>query len=180
MEHFVINDQVLQRLRSSLGDRFAKRMVSRFQTETVNFIKQRFIDKNWINKNRRAWAPRKRRDRGSLMVRTGRLKRSIRKYANGAVGTDVPYAEIHNTGGRIRKTVEVKAFTRKRTARATSERTGRKLKKRVDSGTSQVRAHSRKMNLKLPKRQFMGESQVLNSRLQRILSNEIEQQLRRL
>lgn len=180
MEHFVINDQVLQRLRNSLGRPFAKRMVSKFQTATVEFSKERFVKKDWVNKISRKWAPRKKRDRGSLLVRTGRLKRSIRKMENGAVGTDVSYAEIHNNGGNVRKTVMVRAHTRKRTARAVSERTGRLLKKRVANGQSSVKSHSRKINFRMPKRQFLGESERLNRKLQTILSQEIQTQVNRL
>lgn len=179
MEHFVINDQVLNRLRTSLGRPFAKRMVSKFQTATVEFSKERFVKKDWINKISRKWAPRKKRDRGSLMVRTGRLKRSIRKMENGAVGTDVPYAEIHNSGGNVRANVTVRAHSRKRTKRAVSEKTGKKLKKRVSAGNGQVKSHTRKINFRMPKRQFLGESERLNRKLQTILSQEIQTQVNR-
>jgi phage gpG-like protein len=176
MEHFTIDDRVLERLRNTFGRPFAKRMVSKFQTATVEFSKERFVKKDWINKISRKWAPRKKRDRGSLMVRTGRLKRSIRKMENGAVGTDVPYAEIHNSGGNVKATVTVRSHIRKRSKRAVSEKTGRKLKKRVASGTGQVKSHSRKVNFKMPKRQFLGQSERLNRKLQTILSQEIQRE----
>ncbi len=180
MEHFVINDQVLTRLRSTFGSQFSRRMVSKFATATVAFSKERFVKKDWINKNRRQWTPRKRPDRGSLMVKTGRLKRSIRKMGTGVVGTDVSYGEIHNFGGKINKTVAVKAHTRKRAVRAVSSRTGRALKRTVSSGSIQVKSHNRKMNMKIPKRQFLGESVRLNNKLQTILSQDVQNELNRL
>ncbi|WP_407512834.1 phage virion morphogenesis protein, partial [Elizabethkingia miricola] len=118
----------------------------------------------------------------SLMTVSGRLKRSIRKVKQGSyyvyIGTDVPYAQIHNEGGSINKTVTVKSFSRKRTQRAVSENTGKKLKKRVNSGeTSIVKTHTRKMKLTMPERRFLGDSKVLakniGDHLSRMLDNEI-------
>ncbi|MDT8347363.1 MAG: hypothetical protein RQ756_06140, partial [Flavobacteriaceae bacterium] len=49
--------------------------------EAVNFSKERFRQKNWLDRNRKKWKPRKRKAPGSLMVGkgSGRLKKSIRK-----------------------------------------------------------------------------------------------------
>lgn len=133
----------------------------------VNFSKERFVQKNWIDRNREAWTPRKRPARGSILVRSGRLKRSIRKVSQGNyyvyIGTDVPYAKIHNEGGRIDRTVSVKAFTRR----------GRQR------GTQNVRAHSRRMNIGMPKRQFLGESALLNRRIERFMSRELDNEISR-
>ena len=146
--------------------------------EAVNFSKERFVQKNWVDRSRVAWKKRKRKDRGSLMTKSGRLKRSIRKlsYTRNSVtiGTDVPYAQIHNDGGTINKTVRVKSHTRKVTKRARSERTGRVLKKRVSNGTTTVKAHTRKMNTTYPQRQFLGESALLMRRIERLTQREID------
>ena len=146
--------------------------------EAVNFSKERFVQKNWVDRSRVAWKKRERKDRGSLMTKSGRLKRSIRKlsYTRNSVtiGTDVPYAQIHNDGGTINKTVRVKSHTRKVTKRARSERTGRVLKKRVSNGTTTVKAHTRKMNTTYPQRQFLGESALLMRRIERLTQREID------
>ena len=72
----------------------------------VNFTKERFRSSNWLDEAPEKWKPRKKNRRGTpkrsqtLLVDTGRLKRSIRKIeANTSrivIGTDVPYASIHN------------------------------------------------------------------------------------
>lgn len=161
---------------------FLNRMVGQAGIMAVNFSKERFVQKNWLNESALGWKARKRPGRGSLMTVSGRLKRSIRKVKQGSyyvyIGTDVPYAQIHNEGGSINKTVTVKSFSRKRTQRAVSEKTGKKLKKRVSSGeTSIVKTHTRKMKLTMPERRFLGDSKVLakniGDHLSRMLDNEI-------
>ncbi|HEX8575342.1 MAG TPA: phage virion morphogenesis protein [Flavobacterium sp.] len=130
--------------------------------EAVKFSKERFVNKNWIDKTAEPWPPRKSKAPGSLMVGkgSGRLKRSIRKLKvtsnSVTIGTDVPYAQIHNEGGTIKKTVTVKSHSRKRK--------GRNVK---------VKSHSRKMNLTMPKRQFIGESSKLMNRIEELLETEI-------
>ena len=150
--------------------------------EAVNFSKERFVQKNWVDRSRVAWKKRKRKDTGSLMTKSGRLKRSIRKlsYTRNSVtiGTDVPYAQIHNDGGTINKTVRVKSHTRKVTKRARSERTGRVLKKRVSNGTTTVDAHTRKMKTTYPERRFLGQSALLMRRIERLTQREIDKILR--
>ncbi|SHK69561.1 phage virion morphogenesis protein [Epilithonimonas mollis] len=180
METFVIRDEVFVRMRRALGPTFTNKIVSEFGTIAVNFSKERFVKKNWINETAEAWTPRKRKARGSLLVKTARLKRSIRKISSGdgyvIIGSDVPYAKIHNEGGTISKTATVKAHDRKRTVRTVSSKTGKKLKRRVDTGDiSRVKAHTRKMNLTIPKRQFMGESKELENRTRSHLRLRVDQ-----
>lgn len=135
----------------------------------VNFSKERFVQKNWVDRTREPWAARERKDRGTLMVRTGRLKRSIRKIRIGRtyfiIGTDVPYAQAHNDGMTISRTVTVKAHHR-------TVRRGRSAR-RVDVAT-----HSRKMERTFKKRQFLGESAVLMRRIERTLENDIRNALK--
>ena len=101
------------------------------------------------------------------MVRSGRLKRSIRKMSEGDyfvyVGTDVPYAQIHNEGGEINKTVSVRTHSRTRKGR-----------------TETVKSHRRKMNIKMPKRQFLGDSNALVKRLERFANVEINNEIQNL
>jgi len=127
-------------------------------TEAVNFSKDRFVSQNWVDINTEQWAKRtikrrsKKRERGAVLVSSGRLKRSIRKIlvTNDVVviGTDVPYASIHNNGFRGRESV--KMHNRK-------SRKGKSFK---------VNSFSRKMNM--PRRRFIGESNVLNKKLNAI------------
>lgn len=140
--------------------------------EAVNFSKERFVRKNWLDRSPAAWkarkpspewhseAQKKAAARGSLMVKTGRLKRSIRvtKVTSNSVtiGTDVPYAEPHNEGAVINQVVNVKSFTRKRKGRS-----------------EKVKAHRRKRKITLPERRFIGESAILLRRVERLVQREI-------
>lgn len=145
---------------------FMRRLVNRAGVVAVNFSKERFVKKDWLDgTSREVWKKRKKADKGSLMVRSGRLKRSIRKISEGDyfvyVGTDVPYAKIHNEGGDINKTVTVRTHSRTRKGRAET-----------------VKTHRRKMKMTMPKRQFLGDSNALGKRIERFanveLTNEIQ------
>lgn len=98
------------------------------------------------------------------------------------VGTDVPYAKLHNEGGTINETVKVKGFQRKLKIRARSidRRTGwvRKLKKVIGTQLVNVKAHLRKMNLTMPKRQFIGDSSLLARRIEKYMINQIDKEIR--
>lgn len=160
---------------------FLGRCIGQVGVIAVNFSKERFVQKNWINRSREPWQPRKRPARGSILVRSARLKRSIRKISQGNyyvyIGTDVPYAKIHNEGGQINKTVNVKAFTRQTSGKRTRDSRGRY--QRSQGSTQNVKAHSRRMNIRMPKRQFLGDSAVLNRRIERFMSRELDNEINR-
>jgi phage gpG-like protein len=96
---------------------------------TTSFRNQGFTDENL-----QMWQPRKRTERSrmgnrAILVKSGRLRRSIRSKSFGFLAvkilTDVPYASVHNNG----------------------ERSGRGR------------------GFKMPKRQFIGYSGVLNRKI---------------
>jgi phage gpG-like protein len=140
--------------------------------EAVNFSKERFVRKNWVDRSPEAWkarkpspewhseAQKKAAARGSLMVKSGRLKRSIRvtKVTSNSVtiGTDVLYAQAHNEGAVINQTVNIKAHSRKRKGRE-----------------HKVKAFRRKRKITLPERRFIGESAILMRRVERLIQREI-------
>jgi phage gpG-like protein len=148
-----------------------KNIPTEVATIAVNFSKDRFRNSNWLDDDREKWQKLKHPRTGktgkpsnnqTLLVKTGRLKRSIRKISatedKVIIGTDVPYAQIHNEGGTITgaaivKTHAVKSHTRTRKGRKET------VKAHI------VKAHSRKMNVKIPKRQFMGNSYTLQKRI---------------
>lgn len=89
LKHKILND-----LRVELSDEFDR-----------NFQRKAFFDK--------PWPPRKMNGKGSLLMVTGKLRRSIRCR----VGTDSvtwetsePYAAIHNYGGTITVTAKMKRY----------------------------------------------------------------------
>jgi len=158
----------------------------------VTFFKERFRAQNWVDDRTETWPKRKENKRQrennkgrAVLVKTGRLKRSIRITRKGkdfvAIGSDVPYAKAHNEGAKIRGTAKVKSHKRKYGFydEEVSAPGARKEKfERKHTGVSQVTAHDRQMNTNLPKRQFMGPSKILKRKILRQVQSEILKALR--
>jgi len=87
-------NKVLTDLKVELADEFDK-----------NFERKAFFSQ--------PWRQRRSGNRGSLMMNTGRLRRSLRaRVTNNAVvfTSDAPYASIHNEGGTIKVTPKMKRY----------------------------------------------------------------------
>ena len=147
--------------------------------EVVRFARNRFRAQAWTDRAAQKWKPRKESTKGkgrAILVKSGKLRNSIRIFKASpqeiVVGSSLPYAAAHNWG--FTGTVQVKAHKRDITARTKvyniKSRKGRKVK--VRTGTTTVKAHSRKMNL--PQRQFLGNSEYLNRKLDRLIIKAID------
>jgi phage gpG-like protein len=150
-------------------------------TEAVVFAKRSFDRQGFFDESFKPWKPlnskslskrHQKKGRKALLL-TGRLKRSIRitYISDGivAVGTDVPYAQLHNEGGTIRKNVLIKAHKRKVTRAF-----GKKLKQ---AKTSTIKAHRRNMKLTVPQRQYLGQSKFFDKRITMQIEYKIKQAL---
>lgn len=124
----------------------------------VEYFKERLIQKNW---NGIPYAPYKNKkkepSKGSLMMRTNNLFSSIRpsmvtaeRVVISGGGPKVPYARIHNEGGRVRGIQYVRPYTHPNL---------------LGKGRKQVQGHARKVDFTIPRRQFMGNSVALNERI---------------
>lgn len=155
-----------------------KKLPTEIATVAVNFSKDRFREQAWLDSTKQSWAPlankrnRKGRRSQTILVDTGRLKRSIRKVKvtqnQIIIGTDVPYAEIHNEGGEIKKTVTVKSHQVGSHRRRAYTRTRDGRSENVQAQTVRsyvVKSHTRKMNLKIKSRRFLGNSDRLSRRI---------------
>jgi phage gpG-like protein len=161
-------------------NRTYKNFPNKAATLAINFIKERFNAQNWVDSRTEPWKPRKynkgskRRQGRKVLIDKARLLRSWRKEnvtdESAVVATDVPYAKIHNEGGRYRGNVTVKAHTRRRGRR--SGRTGRN-----QTGNVQVKSHTRKMRWNMPRRQFAGASAILDKRIERMMTSDINKVL---
>lgn len=162
------------------------RIPQRAATIAVNFSKERFRQKNWVDTKREPWKARKRKGRGTTMTVSGKLKRSIRKIRVGRnyaiIGTNVPYAQIHNDGGVINKKITVKEY--KRAVTVQKQKTNLRTRKttrqrgRVSIGQTTVKTHTRQMNTKIPARPFLQNSAVLQRRIERQIIADIKQILK--
>lgn len=141
-----------------------RNLLARVGATAVNFSKERFIRKNWVGRSPEAWKKTDKK-KGSTLVATGQLKRSIRvKRISGnkiIIATDIPYAQIHNEGGTITTVANVKSHSR----------VSMKGKKTI------VKAHKRKMNTTIPKRQFIGPSAILERRIERTINATFKEEL---
>lgn len=140
-------------------------MPARVGTCAVNFSKQRFVQQNWHDTTPEPWKLRsrtrrggERRQSGAILVDSGRLKRSIRVVSADSnrviIGTDVPYAEIHNEG------LDGEVSVRKHSRRS------RKGRLHI------VKAHKRRVHM--PQRRFLGESQALATQLEELMIKELK------
>ncbi len=104
---------------------------------------------------------------GKTLIDTARLKNSMTMRAGRrhvAVGTNVAYAAIHQFGGRINKTVAVRAHRRLLVQVFGHKVTVRRVR---------VRAHSRKMDIKIPARPFLMVQDEDKRIMRRILGDYI-------
>ena len=138
----------------------------------VNFSKDRFRAQNWVDHTTHPWKPRnprpawgKKRERPgrAILVKSGRLMRSIRVVSVSAnqvvIGSDVPYARIHNEGFRGKAEQNVREHYRR-------------AKRRNKKKTVKVSAHKRQININMPERRFMGASATLEQKLNRFVKAE--------
>ena len=142
----------------------------------VNFSKERFVAKNWYDRQPKDWQKTKKR-KGSTLVASGRLKRSIRKVlvsqSKIIVGTDVPYAKVHNYGEKVDVTQTVRTHNRKG-YKVKSHTVKGKKRKAYTVQSSQVKSYKRKLRFKMPKRQFLGSSAELAKRIDKLIVSELD------
>jgi phage gpG-like protein len=129
--------------------------------EAVNFTLDNFRLQGFMGATFQSWRPRKvswqknKRPGRNLLIDGGRLRRSIRivsmSFDYVSIGTDVKYARAHNEGVNGLGVIQtVKGFDRK--------------------NGSKVSAHTRRIVMRIPKRQYMGDSPYLQQRIKRVVS----------
>lgn len=137
--------------------------------------------KRWQPRKGEKWRRKKKGRRGNraILVKTGRLRRSIKirsaRFQKIVIATDVDYAAAHNYG--YKGTVSVRSHTRRRYGREKEEYTTKTGKQRtrtnkVVKSSYIVRQHTRKMSL--PQRQFMGDSPMLDRKLNKVIERHLE------
>lgn len=151
----------------------------------VNFSKDRFRHQGWFDHTAEPWAKRKKgwgraeRPGRAILVKSGRLRRSPRVISVSpdrvVVGTDVPYARAQNEGFKGKVKQNVKAHTRRKLGKiqSTNIETRKRGSRRGQVGTIAVKAHTRTIEQNIPARRFMGNSALLNSQLERMITVEI-------
>ena len=126
-----------------------------------NFREQGFFGQKWVaTKASKA----SKRGRGSILIVTGAMRRSIKSYVSGMAvvfSSHLPYTALHNEGGNF--AVNVRAHSR------TNRKTG---------NSYNVRAHSRQMSM--PQRQFIGDHEKVQEALGDIVNKNLQRFSQRL
>lgn len=136
---------------------------------TVNFALDNFRKEGFQGETFQPWQKRKKKAKGAaqrkILIQSGRLRRSVRITSvtphSVWVGSDVPYARIHNEGGTINRAARSETFVRNRYKRGKKAKAfgGKGLYKK---GTTAGRGQTYKAySIQMPRRQFLGDSPVL-------------------
>lgn len=160
-------------------------------TDAKNHFVKSFRNQGFTDENLRRWKARKgeisggiakvsKKSKGSraILVKSGDLRRSIRvvnKTINKVVlGSDLPYAQLHNDGGIVYRRAHKRTATRTIRIRGgysgLGSEKGRGKKMQIMGERHNVSASS----FKMPKRQFIGHSRKLIDQLRMKLDKRIQ------
>ncbi|MDR1155283.1 MAG: hypothetical protein LBL04_11300 [Bacteroidales bacterium] len=155
-------------------------------SESQKFFRECFVRGGWTDASFQQWKNRRSPLGGKkLMYGTGNLKQSVRKMeetdARVVVGSDAGYAGIHNDGGTVTVTAQMKrywwaqyyrfsgAVVKTKKGKTSKSRDNRKISAKAEF-CKRMALMKVGSNIKIPQRQFIGESRalmnILDSRLQ--------------
>lgn len=172
MDHKTLIKNILNDIKVELKDEFDK-----------NFERKGFFSSPW---------QRKKRDDGyELLTRTGALRRSIKattslNSASVIFSSELPYAQIHNQGGRIVVTAKMKRFFwamhYKHSSGIKLLKSGAPSKSRSMVRESDLAQFYKAMALKrvgskitIPQRQFIGRSPEVDQIIAQTISKNINE-----
>ena len=120
-----------------------------------NFERKAFFDEKWKS-------TKLMNSRDSLMMRTGNLRKSLLnpKISNDGIlwTSAMPYAEIHNSGGELKVTPQMRKFF------------WAMYYKTQDSRYKWMALTEKEtLTIHIPKRQFIGESYTLDKQLEKLI-----------
>lgn len=160
-------------------------------TEAVKFFRESFVREGFLDRSLSPWGRRQSPLGGKrLLFGTGNLMRSIRPRSIGTssaiVESDTPYSALHNDGGTITVTEQMKKYWwaqyYKLSGKVKKTSRGRVSQSRTNRATNRKAEFCKAMALmktgtkiKIPKRQFMGHSETLMSNLDKWVATQISQ-----
>lgn len=164
MQDFIKN--ILSDIRIDLTDEFDR-----------NFERKAFFDKPWENSK----IPNQ---KGSLMMRTGKLRRSIRsKQGSNDISwsSSLPYASLHNEGGEIIVTERMKRFFwamfYKANGAVTASGKGERNKRLSQEAQTWRALALQKVGakMKIKQRQFIGDHPQLRQRIEQVVDRNMKE-----
>ncbi len=129
-----------------------------------NFERKAFFDKKWAQVSRR-------NNRGSLMLRTGRLRKSITSTTNRKgirFYSNHPAAALHNAGGTITVTGRMKRYF------------WAMFKKTNDEFYKGMALKKQGSKIRIPQRQFIGHHQQTDRIIRKIIDYNFQEQIDRI
>ncbi len=140
---------------------FLKELTKDVQVDLTQAFDRNFESKSFFNQK---WPAEKyANSRGSLMNRTGKLRRSIKSTnANGQISwsSNVPYASVHNEGLQVKGQRKIRQYTNKNF---------------MGKGKSvKIKAHTRNVNFEMPQRQFIGWHPQVDVRIKKIVNTNLD------
>jgi len=160
--------QTLTDIKVKLGEEFDR-----------NFQRKAFFDEKWP-------ATKLTYHRGSLMMRTGRLRKSLlspKVTSNGIIwSSSLPYADIHNNGGEMRVTPQMRKFfwakyyqtssatTKKKNGEASSSARNRKLSIEAEQWKALALKPIGSI-IKIEKRQFIGSHPQVDKHIKEVINH---------
>ena len=138
-----------------------------------NFFLNSFRAQAWFGEYTEVWAKLKDKKEANrnILVKRATLKRSVRikkaDWNSIIIGSDLPYAAVHNEGYRG---VYTRTASRKVKIRGGYQKYGDQ-RKRGRSMTIQGVTHKVRQNI--PRRRYMGNSPYVNAQLDREFTNEL-------
>lgn len=163
-----------------------KNIVKDVEVDLTAAFDRNFESKSFFNKK---WPQTKHANsRGSLMLRSGRLRRSIKgKNSSGSIhwSSNLPYASIHNEGGEIVVTQKMKSFFwamyYKASGGVTKGKSQRSIKLQGEAGKWKAMALMKVGTvMEIKQRQFIGWHPQVDLRIKKIVNtnlNELNKQL---
>lgn len=163
--------QILTDIKVKLGEEFDR-----------NFERKAFFNEKWKS-------TKLTNSRGSLMMRTGNLRNSIRSELRGSsivFSSSMPYAEIHNSGGELKVTPQMRKFfwamyyknsnalTKKKNGDFSNTARNRKL----TIEAQQWKALALKpigSTIKIEKRQFIGHHPQVDKHIKEIINHNLDE-----
>ncbi|WP_373701644.1 phage virion morphogenesis protein [Porphyromonas loveana] len=148
------------------GEQIRRNILDRARVKLTEAFHRNFERKAFFS---RAWTPRKQGRRGSLLVVSGRLRRSLRAqviHSGIRFSSSMPYASAHNEG--YEGPTKVPAHTRRAHA---ARRIVKGRARRVQVSAHAVRAHTK--HLKLPERRFVGDAPEVRTTIEQCVRHEM-------
>ncbi|RWX00930.1 phage virion morphogenesis protein [Flavobacterium cerinum] len=165
-----LENRITRDLAVELGDEFDR-----------NFERKAFFDEPWP-------ATKLRNNRGSVMMRSGKLRRSIKyNIIDNEIkfSSSLPYASIHNEGGEIKVTEKMKRFFwamyYKAAGAVTTKKDGGESKSKRNVNLTNEAAQWKALALmkeghiiKIPKRQMVGDHPTVQMAVQIVIDENMQ------